>query len=103
MLGSRVSRFPLLRSCLRTKNTVTATRTINPTTTPTPAPIPIVFVLSALSGCPVGALVNTLSEVMEAVAVGPSVDVALDVDSSVFVVLAPFTAPCNVKTTLFFS
>lgn len=42
-------------------------------------------------------VVDTLCEAMEAVVAGSSV---LVVCSSVFVVLAPLTAPCNGKTTL---
>jgi hypothetical protein len=69
---------------------------INPTPTPTPTPIPVVFALFVSCGCPITdvvateAVVDILSERIEDVAVC----------SSVFVVLAPFTAPCNAKTTL---
>jgi hypothetical protein len=70
----------------------------------------MVFVLFVLCGCPVAVAVG--KAVGEAVAVEAIADTATEVITttevmeaavvcpSVFVVLAPFTAPCNAKTTL---
>lgn len=86
-----------------------AIRTSRPTAPPTPAPIPTVLLLLEPDACPVsdgvatGALVDTNTEIVEAVAVGPDVFVARldaedEVDVVVALVLAPTTAPCSVNT-----
>lgn len=122
-LGSLIPRFLSLSLCLRTTKTTPAIRKINPTPTPTPTAIPVIFALFVPCGCPVAdvvateAVVGALSEAMGAVveaiealvkateAVIEAIEAVVEalesvVCPSVFVVLAPLTAPCNGKTTL---
>lgn len=84
---------------------------INPTAPPTPAPMPMAFVLFVSCGCAVAvganneAVVDAVSEALDVVAVGPEVEVLTlvlddDIDVVLALVLAPTTAPCNVKTAL---